>query len=264
MILPESFESELSSYARSRFTQSVHNSSENAGIAQSASNGVFSRANRKQSTVSLPHDSEVDDDDPSLLLEIIRELVEETSEWDPSTVFMNESFKTLLQESGITPTKSARDGFAEAQVANAEKKPDDDRSAGSESVDLELLGLDIFESESLYNARSSKVDNAANLVSFWDEDSGERYVFYFTAFISRAEYHPGAARLSEWRGDTWDPLFSFMVSASQIAMNALFSSRPDSSMIRIHEPISISPACKIAFQTRRIPTIILYHLCIQL
>ncbi|KAJ7368335.1 hypothetical protein DFH08DRAFT_982138 [Mycena albidolilacea] len=199
MILPESFESELSSYARTRFTQSVHSGSENAGIAQSASNGIFSKANRKHSTVSSPHASEVDDDDPSLLLEIIRELVEETSEWDPSTVFMNESFKTLLQESGITPTKSARDGFAEAQVANAEKKPDDDRSAGSENVDLELLGLDIFESESPYNARSSKADNAANLVSFWDEDSGER-----------AECHPGAARLSEWRGDIWDPLFSFM------------------------------------------------------
>ncbi|KAF8195859.1 hypothetical protein K438DRAFT_788043 [Mycena galopus ATCC 62051] len=190
MILPDSFDSEISSHAQIRFSQSAYSPcaapgaalgqsdvksslETNAGIAKSASNSIVPNTRRRQNSVSSHHASGMDDDDPDVLLGILRELVEETSDWDQSTVFMNQSFKNLLQETGITPTKSAREGFVEAEVVGPGKKPDSGQSVRPD-VNLELLGLDFFRSESFYDDQTSKADDATKLVSFWDEDSGNR------------------------------------------------------------------------------------------
>ncbi|KAF7355342.1 hypothetical protein MSAN_01450800 [Mycena sanguinolenta] len=161
MILPESLDNESSSYKSSQPPHSAsaspvdalglqRRSETNPGITQSGtSNSVPPKARTRRHSVSSHHASKFDDGDSNVSLEgIIRELVEETSEWDQSTVFMNQSFKNLLQESGITPTKSACGSF--------------------------LLDLDLFKSESLRDVQTPENDNATNLVSFWDEDSGER------------------------------------------------------------------------------------------
>ncbi|KAJ7908334.1 hypothetical protein B0H13DRAFT_2017142 [Mycena leptocephala] len=209
MILPESLD-ELSSYAQIRFNKgnscmkdrpmSVHSpyaspggtmpvsdagssSGTYAGVAKGVSNNIIPKAKRRHSSVSSRYPSKVEEDDPSVLLGIIRELVDETSEWDQSSVFMNQSFKNLLQDSGITPTKSARGGFvvAEANVENmfGFTESDSDQSTRSAEVDLGLLGLDFFKRESFYDVGASKIDHSCNLVSFWDEDSGERYALDF-------------------------------------------------------------------------------------
>ncbi|KAJ7771402.1 hypothetical protein DFH07DRAFT_711054, partial [Mycena maculata] len=115
-----------------------------------------------------------------VLLGIIRELVEETSEWDPSNVFMSQNFKTLLQESGIAATKSVRGEFV--AVVPGAGKPEEpsaftdsesDQSTRSAEVDLGLLGLDIFRNESFYDVESHTAEDSTNSVSFWDEDSGD-------------------------------------------------------------------------------------------
>ncbi|KAJ6539377.1 hypothetical protein B0H19DRAFT_1240132 [Mycena capillaripes] len=225
MILPDPVDGELSSYAQIRFTAEnpggedrrmsvpsprgvlrvgdVGNSS--VGVAKGTS--IVPKANRWHSSISSGCASKIDEDDPNVLLGIIRELVEETSEWDPSGVFMNSSFKNLLQESGITPTKSARGGFVGAE-ADTEHKSNGEQSTRSAEVDLGLLGLDIFKSGSFYDGRSSKT-NSTNLVSFWDEDSGERYEFD-SKILNVAKSYPVAARLSGWRGNSSPDFFSVL------------------------------------------------------
>ncbi|KAJ6599037.1 hypothetical protein DFH09DRAFT_1356182 [Mycena vulgaris] len=203
MILPESVDCELSSYTQNRLNKenpdamdrpiSIHSpytslgvrvgelgggSGTYAGVAKGASNNIVPKAKRRHSSVSSHRASKVEEDDPSVLLGIIRELVEETSEWDPSSVFMSQNFKTLLQESGITATQSAHRGFGLAEASKTEEsygfiESESDQSTRSAEVDLGLLGLDMFSSESFFDAGSYQ-DNSTNLVSFWDEDSVER------------------------------------------------------------------------------------------
>ncbi|KAJ7638842.1 hypothetical protein FB45DRAFT_1023597 [Roridomyces roridus] len=86
----------------------------------------------------------MDQDDPSVLFSIIRELVEETSEWDTDSVFMSQNFKELLQ----TSVKGTNE-------SDESESSDQSRSAGE------------------FDLGSSCAD-LANLVSFWDESSGER------------------------------------------------------------------------------------------
>ncbi|KAJ7095417.1 hypothetical protein B0H15DRAFT_829471 [Mycena belliarum] len=145
-----------------------------AGVIKGHNVGVL-KARRRHSSISSRCSSTADEDDPSVLLGIIRELVEETSEWDPSNIFMSQNFKTLLQESGVRAT-SARGGSSTAE-ANRPDKPsgftssESNQSARSTEVDLGLLGLDYFPSGSCNDARST---HSVNMVSFWEEDNGER------------------------------------------------------------------------------------------
>ncbi|KAJ7890771.1 hypothetical protein B0H13DRAFT_1887385 [Mycena leptocephala] len=197
MILPESLD-ELSSYAQIRFNKgnscmkdrpmSVHSpyaspggtmpvsdagssSGTYAGVAKGVSNNIIPKAQRRHSSVSSRYPSKVEEDDPSVLLGIIRELVDETSEWDQSSVFMNQRF-------GHHANQERARGFvvAEANVENmfGFTESDSDQTTRSAEVDLGLLGLDFFKRESFYDVGASKIDHSSNLVSFWDEDSGER------------------------------------------------------------------------------------------
>ncbi|KAJ6515864.1 hypothetical protein C8R45DRAFT_957859 [Mycena sanguinolenta] len=184
MILPESLDSEpaphgsFASPVDALGLGNIRSSSETTtGITRSVSNSIVLKTRTWRQSVSSQHTSKFDDDDSNVSLEgIIRELVEETSEWDQSTVFMNQSFKTLLQESGITPTRSARGSFVETNTVDAERRSDGEQSPRPPDGDLELLGLDLFKSESFHDGQTSKTINATNLVSFWDEDSGEHNV----------------------------------------------------------------------------------------
>lgn len=105
-----------------------------------------------------------DDDDPNILLGMIRELVEETSEWD-SSLFMDEGFKSLIQESKMSvraATDKGSHGIPEERSAE---------------VDLGLLGLDIFRNDSktslLERPKGHREKQAerqkGDLVSFWDD-----------------------------------------------------------------------------------------------
>ncbi|KAJ7498891.1 hypothetical protein FB451DRAFT_1161533 [Mycena latifolia] len=205
MILPESLDGELSSYGHARANDkenpdvkdrpvSIHSpyaslggrsrvgelgsgSGTYAGAAKGSSNNTVLKAKRRHSSVSSRRASKVEEDDPGVLLRIIRELVEETNEWDPSRVFMSQNFKTMLQESGIKPTKSARGfGARRTEESSGFVESESDKSARSTEVDIGLLGLDIFTSESF---GSYHADDSTNLVSFWEEESTERYGYLF-------------------------------------------------------------------------------------
>ncbi|KAJ7047340.1 hypothetical protein C8F04DRAFT_1058480 [Mycena alexandri] len=201
MILPESVDSELASYSQIRLNKenmsakdrqvSVHGSyaslggtgrasdvGSGLGITRGTSNNLVLKAKRRHSSISSPCPSIVEEDDPGVLLGIIRELVEETSEWDPNSVFMSESFKNLLQESGMTPANSTHGDLA-AEATDTQNKSgwaesDSDQSIRSVEADLGFLSLNILKHESFYDVGSSATDDSTRLVSFWDEDSGER------------------------------------------------------------------------------------------
>ncbi|KAJ7129636.1 hypothetical protein C8R44DRAFT_850748 [Mycena epipterygia] len=195
MILPESSDGELmkdrpasihSSYSAlggsTRVNELGSGSGTYARVAKGVSSNCAPQAKRRHSSISSRRDSNVEEDDPSVLLGIIRELVEETSEWDPSSVFISPNFKTMLQESGITSTKSSPQGFLVAEEPSKTEQSygfmesESDQSTRSAEVDLGLLGLDIFRSESYYDDGSRNADDSTNLISFWDEDSGEREI----------------------------------------------------------------------------------------
>ncbi|KAF9457012.1 hypothetical protein BDZ94DRAFT_1326575 [Collybia nuda] len=50
--------------------------------------------------------AQVEDEDPNIILQIIRELVEETNDWDAS-LFVDENFKTMIKGSGFPPSHRA-------------------------------------------------------------------------------------------------------------------------------------------------------------
>ncbi|KAJ7916418.1 hypothetical protein B0H13DRAFT_2449085 [Mycena leptocephala] len=171
MILLKALNSELSSYAQNRFNQSPRSLGSRGGVlrvsdvgSNSETHQDASRGKRRQSSVSSIHTSKLDDDNnPDVLLGIIREPVEETSQCHQRTVSINQS---PPQDSGFMPSRSARDGFAETEVTSS------GCDGESAEVELQLLGLDISKSESFDGVGTSKPEDAANLVSFWDD--GER------------------------------------------------------------------------------------------
>ncbi|KAJ7068308.1 hypothetical protein C8F01DRAFT_1364673 [Mycena amicta] len=100
---------------------------ENVGLGMDVASG------RKQPD---SHASSTSDQPPDALLGIIRELIDETREWDPTSVFMSHSFKNLIQQSGLSVDGGL--GVAES---------DSDHSIRSAEMDLALLGIDFFGSE---------------------------------------------------------------------------------------------------------------------
>lgn len=132
-----------------------------------------------------------DEEDPNVILGIIRELVEETSDWD-SSLFMDETFRTMIENSGVAPSTIP----SKRAAGNSEASSGSDTSATlvdsgrSTEVDLALLGLSNFthrdgvthilgEREDIYypykgrNARTVAKENNPqnNLISFWEDGS---------------------------------------------------------------------------------------------
>lgn len=122
------------------------------------------RNNRRHTCAQVSQQVEVEDS--NLLLGIIRELVEETSEWDAS-LFMDQNFKAMIQGSGFSTLP--RETLIDSKSPPNGLSPDH-----SEEVDLGNLGIDIFRSDGETfipptGNPSSPGNNSVELVSFWDE-----------------------------------------------------------------------------------------------
>jgi hypothetical protein len=121
--------------------------------------------NRRHSSPS----GQVEDEDPNILLGIIQELVEETSEWDAS-LFMDQKFKAMIQASAGRFSNSQLDREASFDSKSVPNALSVDRSEG---VDLRLLGIETFRSDGETFIPPTKDiranGNREELVSFWDE-----------------------------------------------------------------------------------------------
>ncbi|KAF9268011.1 hypothetical protein L218DRAFT_940749 [Marasmius fiardii PR-910] len=76
-----------------------------------------------------------------LILEIIRDLVEETSGWD-SSLHMEDSFRSLVRNAGITPQNSRED--MRGACTDQRELPFVESVASPIEIDLGLLGLDAY------------------------------------------------------------------------------------------------------------------------
>ncbi|KAF5388235.1 hypothetical protein D9615_000437 [Tricholomella constricta] len=111
-------------------------------------------------------------DDPNVLMGIIRELVEETNQWDGS-LFKDKNFKTMIENSKYPSFKGSqtRGTIVKEQFSRVSE----DKSA---EFDLSLLGLDIFRSggETFIPGTEDKTHlnegEGADLVSFWRDGGG--------------------------------------------------------------------------------------------
>ncbi|KAF8238706.1 hypothetical protein L208DRAFT_1386984 [Tricholoma matsutake] len=110
--------------------------------------------------------------DPNILLSIIRELVEETREWDAS-LFMDDKFKSMIQNSGILLSEitGGKSDTEKSDLHENAMLPDH-----SEELDLGLIGIDVFHSEaqtsiSDHNSaiQEPSRSDVKELVSSWNE-----------------------------------------------------------------------------------------------
>ncbi|KIY49220.1 hypothetical protein FISHEDRAFT_72565 [Fistulina hepatica ATCC 64428] len=156
--------------------------------------------NNHRSSVSTWRSSK-GNEDPNLLLGIIRELVEETSEWDPS-LFMSKNFKTMLQNAEVEPRTGDDAGcplgsFAATPIQCDYDKPHVERPPSSPKQTMtSRLGGGILQNgnseanrslsnRSTQSARpatlrtpstqsrrtSTKSNGSTRLISFWDDGS---------------------------------------------------------------------------------------------
>ncbi|KAJ7228602.1 hypothetical protein GGX14DRAFT_413861 [Mycena pura] len=183
MILPESLDSELSCYTQimsknskdpegakdrpvsvvSPYISLGDQAGSGFGLcadfgAGAAENVLADKHTTKSSVSSRRGSSKFEDDDPEVLLDIIRELVEETSAWDQGGIFMSPSFKRLLQESGMPVVKGKSGGQQGPGMADASRDTVASGECNSAPVDF---GIDFFRAESFYDVGSS-----TSLVSF--------------------------------------------------------------------------------------------------
>ncbi|KAF8076419.1 hypothetical protein FPV67DRAFT_1471607 [Lyophyllum atratum] len=114
-----------------------------------------------------------DEDDPNLLIGIIQELVDETSQWDKS-LFKDKNFKAMIENS---KHPSFRANQMPGKVLDKEilRRGDGIPEDESAEFDLSLLGLDIFRSDgetfipSTEDKRQPGDAEGTDMVSFWDE-----------------------------------------------------------------------------------------------
>jgi hypothetical protein len=130
------------------------------------SSEVFQDGNVRQ------HTAITDGDDPNILLNIIRELVEEAKEWDDS-LFMDDKFKSMIQDSALLLTERNENKF-DAKFHDSKEDMPPDRS---DELDLGLIGVNIFQSDgetSISHDLTKQEHSRSNMkehVSFWDDGS---------------------------------------------------------------------------------------------
>lgn len=118
--------------------------------AGAAKNVLADNHTTKSSVPSRRGSFKVEDDDPEVLLDIIRELVEETSAWDQGGIFMSPSFKRLLQEAGMPVLKSKSSGGQQGRsMADASRESATSGECNNAQVDL---GIDFFRAGSFYDS----------------------------------------------------------------------------------------------------------------
>ncbi|KAK1236614.1 hypothetical protein PQX77_000166 [Marasmius sp. AFHP31] len=90
------------------------------------------------------------DEAEEVMLEIIRDLVEETSGWDTS-LHMEDSFKSLIQNAGITPQNS-RDDLGDGEIILSDDLTKTTSVATRVEIDLGLLELDPYRMQCIQDA----------------------------------------------------------------------------------------------------------------
>jgi len=185
MILPDPSDTELGRYTHPEANKentdfkerpsSIHNAYANLGLGLPTSrSGMETRLDKcKRRQSGMPEHRISQDEDgggPNILLGIIRELVEETSDWDAS-LFMDANFKSMIRDSGIVPSKGTEDKVKSSGAADLADSRNKMSTELSEELDLGLLGLDIIRNEDSNCSGSAKYVEGSeiDLVSFWGE-----------------------------------------------------------------------------------------------
>jgi hypothetical protein len=114
-----------------------------------------------KATVTKPYD-----EDPNTLLSLIRELVEETSEWDAS-LFMDDNFKSLIQNSGLSLSGKTEDKpDRENNDPTGNILPSDRSQQLDVSIDIARSdGVTFISDHNLARQESS----SDTMIPYWDE-----------------------------------------------------------------------------------------------
>lgn len=113
--------------------------------------------------------------DANVLRDILRELVQETSAWDPS-MHVNQNFKELLQTSAPSSDDSKTSSGDSSQSSSSNTHSAE--TSTSVEVDLAMLGVEIYTGEAsealkqdilLHGSAKERASLSTNFISFWDD-----------------------------------------------------------------------------------------------
>ncbi|KAF7332232.1 hypothetical protein MKEN_00104200 [Mycena kentingensis (nom. inval.)] len=105
--------------------------------------------------------SSATDQAPDALIGILRELIDETNDWAPDSIYMSESFRNLLQQSSLSASN-----LGEHSEGGGLSESDSEGSIRSAEIDPTLLGIDFFNSDMLVETGHGDVSSAVD-----DEDA---------------------------------------------------------------------------------------------
>lgn len=167
----------------------------------------YPKSRRRHSSVSSRCSSNQAEEDPNILLGIIRELVEETASWDSGEMFMDKNFENMIRTSKIETRGKFEEDVADSS-ASASRSFEGLSEGRSAEIDLALLGLDIFKNNSDTYFDENAIDDSANLVSYWEDDSASepRFVTFISSYPPF--FHPDpvfSGRPSDWHGNHGTP-----------------------------------------------------------
>uniref|UniRef100_A0A0W0FJU4 Uncharacterized protein n=1 Tax=Moniliophthora roreri TaxID=221103 RepID=A0A0W0FJU4_MONRR len=118
------------------------------------------------SVISSRCGSRIKHDDSEVMLEIIRDLVEETSQWDQS-LRMEDNFKALIRSAELTPINSREDMRDSSDAMSPKGSP----VLGSPvEVSLGLLDLDVYRMQRILDAQPDAYMNDSQLATLEEED----------------------------------------------------------------------------------------------
>ena len=169
MILPESSDPDLSPRVSHQDPSIMTLCDEPNNLEPLPEDGTV--RSEMQKIINGPSSRVVEDNDPDVLLGLIRELAEEVNDWD-DTLFMDKNFKSMIENSQDILLQ--RDGELTPNSPVTSLSPDGDSERFPESPIKGILrSRDIESNESA----SSMVSGGEQLISFWEVDSVHRYVF---------------------------------------------------------------------------------------
>ncbi|EEB86979.1 hypothetical protein MPER_15883, partial [Moniliophthora perniciosa FA553] len=102
-----------------------------------------------------------------VMLEIIRDLVEETSQWDRS-LHMEDNFKALIRSAESTPMNSTEDMRGSSDAVSPKGSPVPPGSPVE--VSLGLLELDVYRMQRILDAQADAYANDSQLATLEEED----------------------------------------------------------------------------------------------
>ncbi|KAL0574536.1 hypothetical protein V5O48_007428 [Marasmius crinis-equi] len=134
-----------------------------------------SKKERGESPIGNRHGSQAAQDEAEgVMLEIIRDLVEETSGWD-SSLHMEDNFKSLIQNAGITPQNS-REHLRSGDFSLLDELNKTASVASPVEIDLGLLELDPYRMQCMLDAEITEsrfLEHGMPLTTLEEEDGEE-------------------------------------------------------------------------------------------